>query len=115
MVVRPSIGTRLRVLHVRHKRHKSPDSATFVVYVVQGETKLEVFMVDYLRLAQQALTKYRADHPAYPEPSPECQPPFPRCPHCASFALYPNKQGDYECMSCGLQQISEAAARRNPE
>ena len=68
-------------------------------------------MADYLRLAEQALAKYRAEHPE----QPERRAPLPCCPHCASYALYRNNQGDYECMSCGLQQISQAAARRNHE
>jgi len=36
----------------------------------------------------------------------------PRCPHCASYALYrKNNQGDFECCTCGLQRISEPVAR----
>ncbi|MGA2755490.1 MAG: hypothetical protein ABSE53_17180 [Terracidiphilus sp.] len=38
---------------------------------------------------------------------------FPHCPKCASYALYrENNLGDYECQSCGLQNIEESAARR---
>jgi Zn ribbon nucleic-acid-binding protein len=38
---------------------------------------------------------------------------FPHCPHCASYALYrQNNVGAYECMTCGLQEIEEATARR---
>lgn len=38
---------------------------------------------------------------------------FPHCPHCASYALYrPHNIGLYECMTCGLQEINEATARR---
>jgi len=38
---------------------------------------------------------------------------FPHCPRCASFALYrENNIGDYECLSCSLQNITESTARR---
>lgn len=38
---------------------------------------------------------------------------FPRCPRCASYALYgKNNRGLYECQSCGLQGIEETTARR---
>lgn len=55
------------------------------------------------------------------EPHAESTPPegifgrgaFPHCPKCGSFALYrPNNIGNYECMSCQLQDISEEVARR---
>jgi hypothetical protein len=39
---------------------------------------------------------------------------FPHCPRCASYALYrKNNQGDFECCTCGLEGISEVAARRD--
>jgi Zn ribbon nucleic-acid-binding protein len=39
---------------------------------------------------------------------------FPHCPRCASYALYrKNDMGNYECQTCGLQEIAEAIARRN--
>ena len=39
--------------------------------------------------------------------------PFPHCPRCASHTLYrKNNQGNYECESCGLKNISEEVARR---
>jgi len=38
---------------------------------------------------------------------------FPHCPRCASYALYRrNNIGNYECMTCGLQDIEESTARR---
>ena len=38
---------------------------------------------------------------------------FLHCPHCASTDLYrPNNVGNYECQTCGLEEISEALARR---
>ena len=38
---------------------------------------------------------------------------FPHCPQCASYDLYrKNNVGDYECQSCGLQNIAEQTARR---
>jgi hypothetical protein len=38
---------------------------------------------------------------------------FPHCPRCASYALYrKNNQGNYECLTCGMQDIGEAVARR---
>jgi hypothetical protein len=41
------------------------------------------------------------------------QPSFPRCPHCASFALYRrNNVGNYECQTCRVWDIDETAARR---
>jgi len=37
---------------------------------------------------------------------------FPHCPRCASYALYrENNIGDYQCQSCGLQNIEESTAR----
>jgi len=50
-----------------------------------------------------------------PAVKPEATPRrvFPHCPKCASYALYrQNNIGNYECESCGLKDISEAAARR---
>lgn len=37
---------------------------------------------------------------------------FPHCPKCASYALYRRSAGDYECQTCGLQEITEELARR---
>jgi ribosomal protein L37AE/L43A len=38
---------------------------------------------------------------------------FPHCPRCASYALYrKNNIGSYACETCGMQDISEAVARR---
>ena len=38
---------------------------------------------------------------------------FPHCPCCASYALYrPNNIGNYECLTCELQNIAPAVARR---
>jgi hypothetical protein len=38
---------------------------------------------------------------------------FPHCPRCASYALYrKDNLGTYDCMTCGLQEIDEATARR---
>lgn len=38
---------------------------------------------------------------------------FPHCPRCASYALYrKDNQGDYECLTCGMQGIEESRARR---
>jgi hypothetical protein len=38
---------------------------------------------------------------------------FPHCPRCASYALYRrNNVGNYECESCGLEEITEVLARR---
>jgi hypothetical protein len=38
---------------------------------------------------------------------------FPRCPGCTSYALYrKNNVGLYQCDTCGLEEISEAVARR---
>jgi hypothetical protein len=38
---------------------------------------------------------------------------FPHCPKCSSYALYrPNNTGNYECQTCGLQDILEEFARR---
>lgn len=38
---------------------------------------------------------------------------FPHCPRCASYALYrKNNIGDCECLTCGLQDVEEATARR---
>ncbi|WP_348264550.1 bifunctional DNA primase/polymerase [Telmatobacter sp. DSM 110680] len=39
-------------------------------------------------------------------------PSMPRCPHCASFALYrQNNVGTYECLTCELVGIEESIAR----
>ena len=38
---------------------------------------------------------------------------FPHCPRCSSFDLYrKNNIGNYECLTCELQDIDETAARR---
>ena len=38
---------------------------------------------------------------------------FPHCPRCASYALFrTNDNGDYECMTCGQDEIKEHIARR---
>jgi|SRR6516162_26571 hypothetical protein len=38
---------------------------------------------------------------------------FPHCPKCASYALYRrDNTGNYECQTCGLQEITEGLARR---
>jgi Zn ribbon nucleic-acid-binding protein len=38
---------------------------------------------------------------------------FPHCPRCASYALYRKGNiGNYECVTCGLQEIEESIARR---
>lgn len=38
---------------------------------------------------------------------------FPRCPRCASYALYrENNVGPFECLTCGLLEIDESTARR---
>jgi Zn ribbon nucleic-acid-binding protein len=38
---------------------------------------------------------------------------FPHCPECCSYALYrKNNVGSFECLTCGLQDIDEATARR---
>ena len=38
---------------------------------------------------------------------------FPHCPRCSSFYLNRrNNTGNYECMTCGLQDIEESTARR---
>jgi hypothetical protein len=38
---------------------------------------------------------------------------FPHCPNCASYDLYrKNNIGNYECLTCGLFDISEEFARR---
>ena len=38
---------------------------------------------------------------------------FPHCPHCLSYYLYRrNNQGNYQCESCGFEDISETVARR---
>lgn len=38
---------------------------------------------------------------------------FPRCPRCASYALYRKDNiGAYECLTCGLLEIEESTARR---
>lgn len=39
---------------------------------------------------------------------------FPRCPRCTSYALYHRGNvGNYECLTCGLQDITEVTARRS--
>jgi hypothetical protein len=37
---------------------------------------------------------------------------FPHCPKCASYALYRENRGNYECQTCGLRDIEESIARR---
>lgn len=38
---------------------------------------------------------------------------FPHCPKCASYAVYrKDNLGDFECLTCGLLDIEEGAARR---
>lgn len=38
---------------------------------------------------------------------------FPHCPKCASYALNRKDNiGDFECLTCGLQNIEEEIARR---
>lgn len=38
---------------------------------------------------------------------------FPHCPRCASYALYQmDKTSNFECLTCGLHDISEAVARQ---
>jgi Zn ribbon nucleic-acid-binding protein len=38
---------------------------------------------------------------------------FPHCPKCASYALFREHNiGNYECLTCGLQNIGEQIARR---
>jgi len=38
---------------------------------------------------------------------------FPHCPRCSSYDLYrKNNVGRYECITCGLRDISEEIARR---
>jgi hypothetical protein len=38
---------------------------------------------------------------------------FPRCPRCGSYALFRDGNvGNYECLTCTLQDITEADARR---
>lgn len=38
---------------------------------------------------------------------------FPRCPRCDSYALYRSGNvGNYECLTCELQDIPEVTARR---
>lgn len=37
---------------------------------------------------------------------------FPRCPNCASYALYRKDNiGNYECLTCGCQNVAEEVAR----
>ena len=37
---------------------------------------------------------------------------FPHCPRCVGYALYrSNNLGNYECQTCGLQEIPEELAR----
>lgn len=58
--------------------------------------------------AKHALERYRAQQENNLERSP-----LPQCRQCASFALYrKNNVGNYECQTCGVQGISEEAARR---
>ena len=38
---------------------------------------------------------------------------FPHCPRCAGYYLYRKDNiGLYECVTCGLREIEESAARR---
>lgn len=38
---------------------------------------------------------------------------FPHCPRCASYALYRRDTlNDFQCETCGLQNIEETVARR---
>jgi hypothetical protein len=38
---------------------------------------------------------------------------FPHCPQCGSYGLYRRDNlGNYECMTCELQDIREVVARR---
>jgi hypothetical protein len=55
-----------------------------------------------------------ASHPAKSMSSElEGVPSFPHCPRCASYALYRKDNiGNYECLTCKLQDIKEATARR---
>jgi uncharacterized protein (DUF983 family) len=63
-------------------------------------------MADYLEIAKRALERYR-------EQSGGEARPFPHCPRCTSYALYrKNNQGNYECQTCELKNITEEAARR---
>lgn len=64
-------------------------------------------MADYLEIARQALERHRAQQAS------SDRPPFPHCPRCAGYAMYrPNNVGNYECLSCGMQDINEEVARR---
>ncbi len=37
---------------------------------------------------------------------------FPHCPNCAGYALYRQRGiGNFECLTCGAQEITEATAR----
>jgi uncharacterized protein (DUF983 family) len=65
-------------------------------------------MADYLKIAKEALAKYRTENPL-----PAGVRPYPRCPRCGSYYLYrKNGQGNYQCQSCELGNISEEVARR---
>jgi|SRR6516164_1593485 hypothetical protein len=38
---------------------------------------------------------------------------FPHCPRCSSYALYRrDNQGDFECLTCGQEEITDAIARQ---
>jgi len=37
---------------------------------------------------------------------------FPHCPKCASYYLWRNDAGLFECQTCGLTEIEESTARR---
>jgi len=68
-----------------------------------------------LKTALQALQDYERRKAESPSRD-RCQSGglvFPRCPQCASYDLYREKNiGEYECQTCGLQGIDEATARR---
>jgi Zn ribbon nucleic-acid-binding protein len=55
----------------------------------------------------------KIDQPqATPAPQ-ESRRAFPHCPRCASYALYrKNNVGIFECLTCGLEEITESTARR---
>ena len=73
-------------------RYRLPEDATYLV----GELRAhKPELIEFLRRAGGRIAA------------------FPHCPRCASYALYrENNIGDYECQSCGLQNIGETAARR---
>jgi hypothetical protein len=56
---------------------------------------------------------FEGDHPA---PFPIILKPervFPHCPRCGSYYLYrKNGQGNYECQTCELNDITEEVARK---